>query len=137
MQHLKDHLLSYVLVPLLILAAGASYYRFMVLHDHMVSYEGFCDPATESCFVGCEEEVDDIADCPTDLVFYYTEVERHATELYTHCGDSIIDCPEADYCTEDELDSCVVIYCDPLEDVGLCDGEELAPDASEVRYPIN
>ncbi|MCD5381566.1 MAG: hypothetical protein LR008_03255 [Candidatus Pacebacteria bacterium] len=102
-----------MLIPLLILTVVASYYRFLVLNDHPVAYEGFCDPYTEECFVGCEDD-----ECLEES--YYTEVERYAPTLLRLCGDDISDCEAANTCTENE-DGCSVAYCEPEVDGEACD----------------
>lgn len=79
------------------------YYRFMVIHDYVVSYEGECDPYESSCFVGCENE-----ECTAE--YFYTKVERHASDLVNLCGDSILGCEFANICTSEEL-QCKIEYC--------------------------
>lgn len=108
----------------------------MVLHDTIVSYEGYCDETTESCFVGCEEEINNQADCPEDSVYYFTEIERKASNLIKLCGDSIIDCETADYCPESEFD-CTVTYCDPKFDLDEFTGETLCESTTQINQLNN
>lgn len=112
-EHFKKYFLVYTVIPLLILLAASSYYRFMVTHDYIVSYEGECDPVTENCFVDCEDE-----ECTAD--YYYTIVERHSVEIFNICGDDITDCEEANACPANS-ETCSVIYCDIELDGEACE----------------
>ena len=105
----SDNILLYTLTPLLILLTGAAYVRFMVLHDYIVTYEGQCDPQTESCFIGCEDE-----ECKQ--TFYFTIVEKYAANLYEQCGNDISDCELANVCLPGEEESCSITYCTPSEE---------------------
>jgi hypothetical protein len=53
---LRQHFFSVILVILLAFVTLVSYARFFVLDDYIVMYEGDCDPYTESCFIGCEDD---------------------------------------------------------------------------------
>jgi len=131
MQHLTDNFLKYTLTPLFILMVSASYYRFLVLHNYLVSYEASCDPEFESCFVLCENEaVEDLALCPGDQLFYYAEIERYGEDLINLCGDSVTDCEAADYCVDWEND-CTVSYCDPNTETISCDTLDNQPAGEE------
>lgn len=98
----------YIIVALLILLACGSYYRFMVLNDYIVSYEGECDPYAESCFVGCEDD-----ECSAE--YYYSIIERHADEVLKLCGTNVLECEAAFECQEN-VDLCAITYCDPQAD---------------------
>lgn len=90
-----------------------SFYRFVILKDYLVAYEGECDPETESCFVGCEDD-----EC---LEFYYHSViERKANEIYSLCGPDISECNEAYFCPETES-NCSIYYCDATSSQDECD----------------
>ena len=102
----SNHLLLGSIFVLLLLLAGGSYLRFVVLHDYLVSYEGECDPYTESCFIGCDDDA-------CEDVYYYTEIERRAPELYAECGKNILECDVAYECQADDT-TCSVTYCDPV-----------------------
>ena len=123
MRHFLDNILLYTVIPLFILALASSYYRFMIINDHTVSYEGYCDPSTESCFVLCDGDYDESGNCLGEE-FYYTLMEKHAANLVAQCGDTIVDCEEANYCLQDE-DECLVTYCDPDFDIDEESGESL------------
>lgn len=103
----RSHLLAYVCIPLLMLAGILSYYRFVVSYDYVVEYEGECDPAEASCYVGCEDE-----ECTE--VYYYSVVTKHAADLYATCGPDITDCAEASVCLPGDR-VCEIAYCDPEE----------------------
>jgi len=87
----------------------------MVIHDHLISYEGNCDPYTESCFMYCE---DDACEDP----FYYSIIERNADYIYEMCGPDVTQCEEAYTCDGD--DSCSITYCDPEVDGELCEDSD-------------
>lgn len=109
----RNHILFWTIVPLLVLSTGAAYYRFMVTHDYMVSYEGACDPYTKSCFVGCDDE-----ECSSE--YYYTKIYRHARSIEAFCGTDITDCEAANNCQPGEQ-SCSVNYCDIEADGDTCE----------------
>lgn len=102
---LEKYILSVVLIPLCILFVSASYVRFVVTEDYLVSYEISCDPEEQPCYVGCEDE-----ECTTE--YYYSVVEKHATELEKQCGNNIVDCPKAGLCLPEDV-SCTISTCDP------------------------
>lgn len=77
----------------------------MIQNDYLVSYEGFCDPAESSCYVDCADD-----ECTEE--YYFTIVERPATEIYSLCGSDITDCEAANHCSTDS-EECSVSYCDP------------------------
>lgn len=99
----KKHPMLYVLVPLCLLAAAVSFYRFIVVGNYIVEYEGECDPATESCFVGCADE-----ECSE--VYYYTWVHKYAAEVREQCGLDVTECEAALTCQSTDQ-SCTVTYC--------------------------
>ena len=98
-------------VLLLCLTAGASYYRSAVTQDYTVSFEGICNPATESCYFDCVD-----AECIE--INYYTNITRKAAEVSALCGPDITQCTEASKCSNAN-EVCIVSYCDPVED--MCD----------------
>jgi hypothetical protein len=99
----KKHPLAYILLPLCILALGVSYYRFLIAEDYRVTYEGACDPVTESCFVGCE---DDACSEP----YYYALIEKRAANVRAICGADLVDCEHAMTCNPSEED-CGITHC--------------------------
>lgn len=101
---LEKHILSVTLVPLCILFVGASYVRFMVINDYLVSYEVTCDPAVQACFVGCEDE-----ECSNTYPYYI--VEKQAAELERQCGKDVSNCEMARVCTSEDS-VCSVTMCD-------------------------
>lgn len=105
------HLLVYVLLPVCVLAIAISFYRFMVAGDYVVEYEGECDPITESCFVGCEDE-----ECSE--IYYYSWVHKMAIDVQAQCGPNVLECPAANVCLPTDT-NCSITYCSPdtlLED---------------------
>jgi hypothetical protein len=107
--HFRQHFFLYILVPLVVLMAIASYYRFMVAHDYVVEYEGDCDPVTQNCFVGCDDD-----ECTEE--YYYSRVQKYAADVNRECGPDITDCESAMICLPDER-SCSITYCN-AETVG-------------------
>ena len=101
--HLKRHYFFYVVSILLTISVCASYYRFLVIYDYQVRYEGECDPSSESCFVYCEDEV-----CTEP--FYYTWITAPATLIQQQCGNDLMSCDIAFDCIE--TGECGVEYCD-------------------------
>jgi hypothetical protein len=98
----------YSVVFLVLLFACTSFYRFLVLQDYVVAYEGECDPVTESCFIGCDDE-----SCTSE--YYYSTIERHSREIYALCGPNILECEAAQTCNTGS-GFCSVTYCDPEVD---------------------
>lgn len=107
--------MSAVLVPLLLISGFYSYYRFVYLHDYLVSYHATCSPEQEDCFKECLNE-----DC-TD-VDYFVTVQRKADVLMRQCGPDIANCEYAQRCHASESASCKVTYCDPEVNADECDG---------------
>lgn len=107
----RKYFLQITLVTLFILLIGSSYLRFIYNQDYMVTYEGDCNPISESCFIGCEDE-----DCTSK--YYYKNIYKHASILYEQCGADITDCTEAQLCLENELGSCYFKYCEVGTDEG-------------------
>jgi len=112
MAWLRQHFFSFTLVALLAFVMLVSYVRFMVLHDYVVAYEGDCDPYTESCFVGCEDD-----ECTEE--YYYFLIQKYAPNVQAQCGPDITDCDAAYECLPEDGEQCEITYCDPI-----VDGEE-------------
>jgi hypothetical protein len=106
-----DHILSYSLALLVIIIGSISFYRFILSHDYMVSYEGACDPTLEKCFIGCEDD-----SCINE--YYYSEMQKYAADLYMECGNDITDCESANICLPEDS-GCSITYCDE-EDGSIC-----------------
>jgi hypothetical protein len=108
--HLKKYFLLYTLLPLLTLAGGASYLRFMISYDYLVSYEVACDEFSQSCFLYCEDE-----ECVEP--FYYSKIELDASSLRSICGveADVSKCEAASTCQPNDI-SCSVTYCDATID---------------------
>lgn len=99
----SKHILVAILVPLIAISAAASYYRFIVAGNYIVEYEGTCDPATESCFEGCEDDA-------CEITYPYKFMQKYAADLRNTCGPDITDCEEASICLTSDRD-CVITYC--------------------------
>ena len=114
----KNYFFSSITIILLLLLVGASYVRFIHLQDYLVSYEGTCDPYSESCFEECDNP-----ECTE--TYFYTLIERHATELYQFCGPDVSECDTAYECQEN-AGVCSITYCDPE-----IDGEDTCVSLTE------
>ena len=102
--HFRDHILSYILIPLIIVVSVLSYYRFIINQDYVIQYEGICDPAMESCFLGCADD-----ECTEE--YGYSIVQKYAADLYAQCGSDITDCEAANMCLPDDRE-CSITYND-------------------------
>src|SRR3990167_2681605 len=99
----RDNIVVYTLVPLITILIIWTYARFMIQHDYIVAYEGACDVATDSCFIGCEDD-----ECTS--TYYFAQVRKQANNLYAQCGPNITYCdPEVDG------DACETITMRPLQ----------------------
>jgi hypothetical protein len=107
-----------------VLAVSSSYYRFIITDDFLVSYEGFCDTSTESCFEGSYYD----EECECDVIYEYKYVEKKATvykNQMTQCSSDPyidpMDCEEVNYCAQEE-DDCAITYCDSEIEQEVCSG---------------
>ena len=98
------HFFIYVILLSLIIVSAISCYRFFIKHDYTVSYDGFCDPVTEKCFINYE-------DCADAKTKYYSKMEKYAPDLYKQCGSDITNCKEASICVPGDR-NCSKTYCD-------------------------
>ena len=109
--HIHSKILTYSLIILLLLSAGASYYRFMVIHDYVIVAEVDCDPTSESCFVWqCDPAVE--GECtgdPEDDTWYYKITERDAQNI--PACDSEDDTCERFACDPETEADCSVTFC--------------------------
>lgn len=130
MTFLKQHLFSIILIPLCVFVVVASYYRFIVIHDYVVQYEGDCDPATQQCFVGCEDD-----ECT--VTYYYVDMHKYAPDVLAQCGPDVTGCAEASMCLPTDRE-CSVRYCTPetVDDGEECDDVmESTSSAEESSVP--
>lgn len=103
--YIKTHFFSLSIIVLLLLLLGGSYVRFVVMSDYLITFEGECDPYTESCYEGCEDEA-------CSEIYYYNLIERHAAETFNRCGTgNVLECDAAWEC-QDDAEDCSITYCD-------------------------
>jgi hypothetical protein len=121
--HLREHFLFYTLALFVAMMGISSFYRFMIRHDYLVGYEGLCDPATQTCFVGCEDDA-----CTAD--YFYSEMIKYAPDIYTECGVDITDCEDADTCLPGDRE-CSITYCNPDVDGDTCSTPPEEPSTPE------
>lgn len=122
MKHLREHPLLYILLPMCVVAIVVSFFRFMVVADYVVEYEGECDPITESCFVGCADD-----ECLEE--YYYTWIHKNAADVFAQCGPDVTDCEEAGICLPTDT-GCSITYCS--ENTSLEDEQCENLDSSSV-----
>gem|GEM_PF-1636729 len=109
-----EKLLILFLGSFVILTVLGSLYRFIIIQDYLVTYEIDCDPETQYCYTGCEDD-----ECFEE--YFYQEIERHASMLLHLCGADISDCEDASTCTAGELE-CTVTTCDLTDTFNECAG---------------
>lgn len=132
MNYIAKNLFSLSIVGLMIITLFASYYRFLVLEDHIVAFETDCDPANTSCFVGCEDE-----DC--ESTYLYSRVIAPAPLVNDWCGSDVNDCDVISYCTN--TDDCEILICNSengdecnsTADVESSMGEDYPSEVTEVQ----
>lgn len=110
----KSKTLFWIFVVLVILSVSASYYRFMVLHDYLIAYEGECDPYSQVCFIGCEND-----ECTSE--YYYSQIEKYNPNIFEQCGEDITDCEKAYTCLPEDGDKCSITFCNPEVDGDACE----------------
>ena len=115
----KKHFFPIIIVLMTILLVSASFLRFMVEHDYLVSFEGDCDPYTQSCYEDCEDD-----EC-TEM-YYYSVIERSASEVYALCDTQDVSECDAAYECQPDVEYCEVYFCDPEED-----GEDVCVSLTE------
>ena len=119
----KKHLLTLVILPLFVLFVVASYFRFMVLQDYTVGYEGDCDPYTQSCYFYCDEWDDEDPNNDDECAepFYYSWMERNAGMIYQTCGHgNVLECDAAYECGNED-GTCRIYFCDPETEPDDCE----------------
>jgi len=105
LSYLQKNFFWFTLVLLTIFATGASYVKFVSIHDYTIYDEIECDPYTASCFLYCEDE-----ECTEP--FYYAEIIRQANNYVAYCGSTdYFDCDASYGCMEEESE-CEVTFCE-------------------------
>lgn len=108
----REQIPLYLLLLFIVLSVGYSYFRFIVRNDYVVGYEGSCDPVTQSCFIGCNDDA-----CVDS--YYYAKIQKYAVDLYKECGEDITDCTAANTCLTGDR-ACTITYCDPTDTEDTC-----------------
>ena len=94
------------LLLLLLASAGASYVRFFVNSDYLVTYSTECNPDESSCYLGCD---DDACENPS----FYMYIERPAQDLNDMCSqEDIASCLARLNCAATPGKQCVEMFCD-------------------------
>lgn len=94
-----NRIFFYSVAICIVIAVFVSFYRFVLINDYVIYYEGSCDPVIESCFESCDGEC-----------YYYTKVQKYAPDIYYECGKDITDCEVANVCLLQDR-RCSVVYC--------------------------
>jgi hypothetical protein len=108
----REYFFYYFLLGSLLIVGVLSYFHFVIKSDYVVYYEGECDPAIESCFVGCEDD-----GCTEE--YFYSKVQKYAPDVIRECGEYITECAKANICLSTDQE-CSITYCDPETDGSDC-----------------
>ncbi len=106
----KESIFYFSVFVLILLSFFATYYKYGILKDYIVAYEAECDPSTESCYVGCSDD-----NCESN--YYFKIIEKKAFDLFRSCGNAVINCDDAQFCSESDS-FCNVIICTPDSTTG-------------------
>lgn len=109
--HFLKNIFFYFMIVAVVIVGAIAYYRFVVKWDYIVEYEGICDPATNDCFIYCEDD---------DECYYYSIKTKYAPDLYSQCGEDITDCESAEVCFPNDR-NCSTTYCDIETDGDDCE----------------
>ena len=99
-----SNLFFYILLVLVIVVGFFCYYRFMIKHDYVVSYNGLCDSTSQKCFINCSDDA-------CSQISYYSEVKKYAPDLFNECGSDITNCTDSNICLPNDY-GCSITYCD-------------------------
>jgi len=110
LRNLGKHYFFYLIILSIFIVGISSYYRFLNNYDYLVEYEQTCDPATETCFIGCDDD-------SCNKKYYYFKIQKYALDLHNQCGEDITDCESAKRCDSGDH-KCNVIYCNSVTEEG-------------------
>jgi hypothetical protein len=122
---LRKNFLLITLIPLVVLAGSSTFYRFYVMADYTVQYQADCNPETESCFTGCEDDT-------CTKTYPYSLMYKKAATLKASCGLDITNCEEAYKCLPEEAD-CEKVFCSPDVDECFLNDSEQSTKASTLE----
>lgn len=107
----KSKIFFVVFFFLIATSIGATYYRYFILRDYMITAQAECDPYTEACFIwSCDPDTE--GECtgdPEEDIAYYKNISRNARNIPL-CNPADEDC-EALVCPSGEAD-CTLTLCD-------------------------
>jgi hypothetical protein len=124
-----DNLLILGVIAACSLVAVASYFRFFIDRDYIVSYEGTCDPQTTTCFSGCKDD-----NCIE--TYEYSKVQKYGADLYAECGDDITNCQSANICLPTDR-KCSITYCDTKADGVACAQVKAGVNGFNSAFSLN
>lgn len=102
-----------ILVILIVVSIGATYYRIFVARDYIVQAEIDCDPKTESCFVYiCDPEEEECTGDIEEDTWYYKLISKKAANIDI-CDPEEEECEEL-FCEEGE-ENCEITNCNSAE----------------------
>lgn len=106
----KSKIFFVVFFLLIVGSIGATYYRYFILRDYMITAQADCDPYTEHCFVYvCDPSAEECTGDPEEDTSYYQNISRNASNIPL-CDPADEEC-EALVCPAGEAD-CTVMLCD-------------------------
>jgi hypothetical protein len=128
MKHFSKYFFVYTILPLLVLSVAASYFRFIFTTDYLVSFEGWCDQESESCFVNSyfDEECEYDTEDGCTIEYTYKLVKKPVSDFMyqiAQCSENTfldpMECEIVDVCGYDEPE-CSIEYCDQEKSSSEC-----------------
>ena len=108
----KTKIFFAIFFGVIVIVAGISFYKYIVLRNYYITVDVPCDPAQEQCFMEeCDPESPD--GCPEDAVdgvTYYKLIKKKAYAVPA-CDPNDSDCPPLT-CLAGE--DCLEIFCDEI-----------------------
>lgn len=123
-QYPKKHIFITIIFVMILVNVLLAYHRFIIKKDYRISYEGVCDPVSNICFIGCDDE-----GCTKS--HFYSKMEKYTPDLLGQCGRDITDCEAANKCLEGDRD-CSITYCDLATPIGEGDQCETINDQAQL-----
>jgi hypothetical protein len=121
MEQKYKNIFSFVLVPLIVLSVGASYYQFMVQKNFLVTFEGYCDPEEESCYWG---EYEDACEYDESKMCWYDYHYRFVEKPFSTYESQMSECSEPTFFEETEEGDLVFLDPSYCEAVDTCEPDE-------------
>lgn len=111
---LADNIFYIVLIFLIIVSVGITFYKIVIQKDYQIEAKVSCDPNMEKCFSYMCDPVSDES-CPineNERTSYYKIINKKASSIeLCQFTDEKVGCDKELSCTQDEID-CSYILCD-------------------------